>query len=117
MVETRAERGQDGILLVAPRADDEREPELFAIGLVEGLEEGDFLTAQPVQSGAGLFARRFRRERALDGGAAGEIGMGLDELDLPRFSGAGHGPAKGLVQLVKVGERSMRPGGLGNPRR
>ncbi len=69
-------------------ADDERHAEFLAIGVVEAVEGGELVLAQPVEPGARLLGGGIGGELALARGLAGEIGMAVDQRALTRLAGA-----------------------------
>src|SRR5271165_4698302 len=78
--------------------DDEGKAEARAIGFVERGELRQLLRAEPVESGARLFARRFRRQRPGQREPPREVGMGEDQRPLLRVASLCRRGGKGLRQ-------------------
>jgi urate oxidase len=111
------ESRQDRVLLVEPRANDEGKSKLFPVSRVVALEKRDFHRRQLVQPRAGLFARRFRRQRPRQRGAAHQVGMGANQGKLHFFRRGVDGLAKRGVQVFGSGEWTPGGGCARDPRR
>ncbi len=82
VVEPPRELAQDRVLAVPPYAYDEGHTELRTVGVVEAMEGGEFLFAQPVEARAGLLGGGIRRQLAFTRGFAGKIGVTVDQRAL-----------------------------------
>lgn len=115
--QTGAKCGQNGLFLVQARANDKREAKSFQVRVVEFREGGELFLAHAVQSGAGLFARRFSGERASHGGSTRQIGMSADQSEMLPPARERDCVAKRAMKVIQVRERSSCPGHFSNPGR
>jgi hypothetical protein len=92
VAQPRDEPGRDGVLLVVPGTDDEREAEFGLVRRIGVLEPGDLLFAENVrvETGATLLGRRFARERSRQRRPSHEVGMRLDQCELSLLAGPRH---------------------------
>ena len=78
-------------------------------GLMPTMKSGDVLghefMGEVVETGRGLLAARVLRQLVGDGGAAGQIGVGADQRQLPLLVGPRDGAAERRHQLERIGER------------
>ena len=96
--------GRDGVLLVVPGADDERETEFGLVFRVGLLEPGDLFVAEAirVETGGALLGGRFPGERAGQGCSSHEVGMRPDQGELALLAGAGHDLQQRRVERSRV---------------
>src|SRR3954468_14752960 len=88
---------QDRLAGVVAHADDEREAEAGAVGLVQLGETRVLAGREPVEPGGRLLAGGRLAERAGDGRLAGEVGMGADERETALLGRVGDDGAQLLV--------------------
>ena len=102
IAQSLAEPGRDGVLLVVPGTDDERETELGLVFRVGLLEPGDLLFAETIriQTGGALLRARFARERAGQGCLTHEVWMGPDQGELALLAGAGYDLQQRRVERI-----------------
>ena len=98
IVQPPRELAQDRLLAVPAHADNERHGEFFAVGVVEAMEIGKLLLAEPVEPGRGLFGRRVGGELAFPRRLAGEIGMAVDQRLPPFRRRVAHCIRHGLIE-------------------
>ena len=111
------ELAQDRCLAVTADADDERHAELGAVGIVEAVEVGEFLLAQPVKPGGGLLGGGVGRQLAFARRLAGEIGMAVDQRALAFVAGILHRVRHGLIERRQACERALGKSLVGDPGR
>jgi hypothetical protein len=106
---------EDRILGATARANDERQAELFLVGIVQPFEHQEFDLRQAVEPGAVLLARRVRGQARGTLGLVGEIGMRAEQRE--PLCGRGHLDRgdHGIAQGGEVGERPARRGSIGDP--
>ena len=117
VLQATLELPQDRLLAVPAHADDERNAEFLAVGIVVAVEGGVFRLRQPVEAGAGLLGLGIGRHGAGARRLAGEVGMALEQRH-PLFHGRlAHRRDHRLVQRGERGERPPPMHGLRHPRR
>src|SRR5262245_56203695 len=77
------EAGEDAFLLVLARADDEGEAEALVVLSVETREGGDLVRGEAIESGGGLLTGGGRSKGSGEGGASDQVGVRLNQRDLP----------------------------------
>ncbi len=83
VLQPRHKAGQDAFLVMLADADHKGKAELVAVCLVELGEGRELLGREAVQASRRLLPGRFGRQRAGDRRTASQVGVGLDQRDLP----------------------------------
>ncbi len=110
------EAGEDALLFVLARADDERKAETLTILGVEARKGRDLVRCQTVEASGGLLAGGGGGERPGEGGASDEIGVRLDQRDLPLDRRVLHHGDEFALQIVERGEWARIPRRFDDPR-
>src|SRR4051812_44213728 len=107
VAESGLHRVENRLLRVQAGADDERETEALAIGRVQFLKPCNLRFAERAHARARLLAGRFGGELALRREAPGEIGVRVDQRELPFAWRRAHRGAERGVKVRRIEERTL----------